>query len=133
MTRACLLVCMVVAVGQLVYPLGAAAADTDCAALAKAIDRSQRVLSKLRAETRGVSSSAARKEVTEIRIQQELLLLQTNVAISLKACPALTKPVSIDAYSRAAFECETAVSRAELDRSSAAPLPACDIDKWLPD
>jgi hypothetical protein len=39
----------------------------------------------------------------------------------------------MDAYSKAAFECEIAVSRAELDGSPAAPLPACDIDKWQPD
>lgn len=133
MTRAYLLIWIVAALGPLVCPLSASAADTDCAALAKAIDRSQRVLSKLRAETRGVNSSASQRSTAENRIQQELTLLQTNVAIALRACPPLAKPVSMDAYSKAAFECAMAVSRAELDRSPAAPLPACDIDKWLPD
>lgn len=133
MTRAHLVFWIVATVGPLACPLETNAADADCGSLAKAIDHSQRVLSKLRAETRGVNSSPNQRASAESRIQQELLLLQTNVAIALKVCPPLTKPVSIDAYSKAAFECEIAVNRAELDRSPAAPLPACDIDKWLPD
>ena len=110
------------------HAVTAPAADIDCAAFGRSIDASQRQLSKLRAQYRGLPI-ASRADV-QARIQQELTLLQINVSILLKSnCATPSKPVTLDGYSKAADECENAVRRSD----SAAPIAACDVSKWLPD
>jgi hypothetical protein len=105
-----------------------ASADIDCAAFARAIDQGQRQLSKLRAEARATKREA--RDDVQARIQQELTLLQINTAILLRSsCPAPGKPISANAYSKAADTCEDAAQRSD----AAAPLEACDTSKWSPD
>lgn len=100
-----------------------AAEPPDCAAFTRSIDQGQRQLSKLRAEAR----AGGRSDVY-VRIQNELALLQINTALLLRSsCPAPSKPISADAYSKAADACTIAALR--RDPSS----DACDTTKWSPD
>ncbi len=101
----------------------AASADVDCAAFAKQIDQSQRLLSMLRAE-RGFRSAPD----LDARMGQELALLQINVSIALKSCPAPVNPIKY-AYSKAAATCQNAVKVGD----DTAAARDCEMAKWSAD